>query len=73
MSVEGVGCFGRDAVTLMVQMDFGDALDPNRRKGAEADMKGDSGDLNARSGNAIEHLWREVQAGSGRGDGSAFA
>ena len=71
--VDGGGGFGREGVALAVEVNVFDAIHSDGRKGAEADVEGDVGDLDAAVGDGLEDFRREVQAGGGRGDRAGLA
>ena len=72
-AVERFGCRGGQGVALAVEMDVGDALDAERRECAQANVQGQARDLNTLGGDLVLEFGRKVQAGGGRGYGSAFA
>src|SRR5579875_1053249 len=67
-SIQGGGGLGGKAVVLGVQVYVLDALDADRLKGAQADVQGDSRDLDSAGANLVEDFRREVQARGGSRD-----
>ena len=70
--VDGGGGFWREGVALAVEVDVFDAVYADGLEGAEADVECDVGGLDAALPEGFQNLWREVEAGGGRGDGAGL-
>lgn len=70
--VDGGGGFGREGVALAVEVDVFDAVDADGLEGAESDVEGDVGGLDAALFEGFEYFGREVEASGGRGDGAGL-
>lgn len=67
-AIDSGGCRCAQGVALAMKADVFHAIDAEWREGAEADVKGQAGDLNSLCGEGVEDSGREVEAGCGRGD-----
>src|SRR5579863_9676335 len=71
--VDGGSGFRADGIALGVEMDLVEAIDAERREGAEADVEGDAGIFYAFGRELCQNILREVEAGGGSGDGHGIA